>query len=297
MRDVPTALAAELQSGATTLCRCWKAVRRDGVTLGFTDHDRDIAFGGVTFAAQTGLDAAEAEATLGLAVGGGEVSGALASAGISAADIRRGLWDGASIETWLVDWRDVSRRMLLDASDIGEIRRSGEMFTAEVRGLAHQLDQTAGRRYAARCDATLGDQRCGVDLTQPSRRVVRVIASLPDAQTVAFPAPAGFAAGAFTRGTLRFDLGPNAGLVVPVMSHTRAGGIDAIALWAPPPEAMANGHQITLTVGCDGAFETCRDRFANAVNFRGFPHIPGNDHLLQYARQGEPGQDGGTVTP
>ncbi len=295
MRTVPAPLAAELASGATTLCRCWKATRRDGVVMGFTDHDRDIVFAGVTFAAATGLDAAEAEAALGLAVGGGEVSGALSSAGITEADIGRGLWDGASVETWLVDWRDVSRRMLLDSGDIGEIRRAGDAFTAEVRGLAHQLDQERGRRYASRCDAALGDSRCGVQLATPTRRVVRVIAGVPDPGSLTVATPSGFAVGAFTGGTLRFDLGANAGLTVPVMSHTRAGSLDTLALWTPPPDAMTPGQQVTLTVGCDKRFATCRDVFANAVNFRGFPHIPGNDHVMAYARQGEAGQDGSAV--
>jgi uncharacterized phage protein (TIGR02218 family) len=295
MRSIPAPLAVELASGATTLCRCWKATRRDGVVMGFTDHDRDLVFAGVTFAAATGLDAAEAEAALGMAVGGGEVSGALSSAGITAADIQRGLWDGASVETWLVDWRDVARRMLLDSGDIGEIRRAGDAFTAELRGLAHQLDQERGRRYASRCDAELGDGRCGVALATPARRVVRVIAAVTDAGSLNVATPAGFGVGAFTGGTLRFDLGANAGLTVPVMSHTRVGSLDTLALWAPPPEAMAAGQQVTLTVGCDKRFETCRDVFANAANFRGFPHIPGNDHVIAYARQGEAGQDGAAV--
>jgi uncharacterized phage protein (TIGR02218 family) len=295
MRAIPPALATELASGATTLCRCWKAMRRDGAVFGFTDHDRDLAFAGVSFAAATGLDAAEAETTLGLAVGGGEVSGALSSAAITAEDIARGLWDGASVETWIVDWRDVSRRMLLDSGETGEIRRQGDAFAAELRGLAHQLDQEQGRRYAARCDAELGDARCGAALAVAARRVARVIATVLDPAAFTMATPAGFSLGAFTGGTLAFDLGANAGTTAPVMAHTRVGSFDTISLWAPPSSAMTAGQQVTLTVGCDKRFETCRDRFQNALNFRGFPHIPGNDLLVSYARQGEAGQDGGAV--
>jgi uncharacterized phage protein (TIGR02218 family) len=291
MRAVPPALAAELQSGVTTLCRCWKTTRRDGVVLGFTDHDRDLAFSGVAFVAATGLDAAEAEAVLGLAVGGGDVSGALSASGISPSDIQRGLWDGASVETWLVDWRDPARRMLLDCGEIGEIRRTGDAFTAEVRGLAHQLDQERGRRYGARCDAELGDARCGVALATTARRVTLPIAAVTEASAFSIAAAGGFSAGAFTGGTAAFG----GGAPMPVMSHARAGLMDMIALWAPPADVLAVGQSVTLTVGCDKRFETCRDRFANALNFRGFPHIPGNDHVMSYARQGEGGLDGAPV--
>jgi uncharacterized phage protein (TIGR02218 family) len=295
MRQIPQALMTALQSGATTLCRCWKATRRDGAILGFTDHDRDLVFGGVTFAAATGLDAAEAESMLGLAIGGGEVSGALTAVGIREQDVRDGLWDGAQIETWLVDWSDAARRMLLDAGEIGDIRQEGEAFSAEVRSLAHQLDQTAGRRYASRCDAVLGDGRCGVDLAQIAHRAARAIASVSDASRFAVPALTAFSVGAFIGGTVRFEGGANVGLTMPIMGHARAGTLDEITLWQAPPRPLAAADPVTLTVGCDRAFATCRDRFANAVNFRGFPHIPGNDHLMAYARQGEADQDGGVV--
>ncbi len=125
MRSLPDGLAAEFASGATTLCRCWRALRRDGRRFGFTDHDRDLVFDGTTFQASSGLEASEAESLLGLAVGGGEIAGALSAESVSEADIEDGAWDGATVETWLVDWRDTTRRMLLDAGAIGEIRRQG----------------------------------------------------------------------------------------------------------------------------------------------------------------------------
>jgi len=50
-----------------------------------------------------------------------------------------------------------------------------------------------------------------------------------------------------------------------------------------------------VTAGCDKRFDTCRNRFNNAVNFRGFPHIPGNDFVIRYAVEGEPGNDGGSL--
>jgi uncharacterized phage protein (TIGR02218 family) len=124
MRTIPENLAANLAEGATTLCHCWKLVRRDGIAFGFTDHDRDLVFGDTLYAARSGLEAAEASAELGFAVGGGEVAGALVSAGLTEDDIASGLYDDASVETWLVNWSDVAERVLLDIGAIGEIRRA-----------------------------------------------------------------------------------------------------------------------------------------------------------------------------
>src|SRR5215210_3869365 len=167
MRQISSGLAAHLAEGVTTLCRCWRLMRRDGVALGFTDHDRDLAFDGTLFAARSGLEAAEASAELGFAVGGGEVAGALVSAGIAEADIAAGVYDDAPVETFLVNWQRPDDRLLLDTGAIGEIRRADGAFVAEVRGAMHRFDEERGRLYRATCSADLGDARCGVNLADP----------------------------------------------------------------------------------------------------------------------------------
>ena len=74
----------------------------------------------------------------------------------------------------------------------------------------------------------------------------------------------------------------------------RIAGIAVVTfeLWQAMPEPIAAGDSFTVTAGCDKRFETCHDRFNNVVNFRGFPHIPGNDFVISYPVQGEPGNDG-----
>ncbi|MGL4635979.1 MAG: DUF2163 domain-containing protein [Beijerinckiaceae bacterium] len=295
MRTFPPAFAAALASGATTHCRCWKTIRRDGTVLGFTDHDRDFAFSGVTFRAQSGLEASEAEASLGLAVGGAEIAGALMAEAITEADIASGLWDFTTVETWLVDWRDVTRRVLLDTGHIGEIRREGARFTAEIRSLAHVFDQTQGRRYTAQCDATLGDTRCGLDMSVSSRRFVVFVATVAGQSSFSFASSVAFSTGIFNGGLVGSSGGAATPWEAPVMGHVRAGGYEQITLWAPPPVPLAVGQWLALTVGCDKQFSTCRDRFANTTRFQGFPHIPGNDFVMSYAKQGEAGLDGGAL--
>ena len=47
MRDIPEEMAARIESGAAGLCHAWVMRRSDGVVMGFTDHDRDLALGEV----------------------------------------------------------------------------------------------------------------------------------------------------------------------------------------------------------------------------------------------------------
>src|SRR5437660_2628471 len=141
MRAIPSALQAKLDSGLTTLARCWKLVRRDGVVMGFTDHDRDLVVDGVTCRAGTGFAASEAASRFDLAVDGAEISGALADDSLSDADLAAGRYDAAEIETWLVDWSDPSLFVLTARGRLGEVRREAEAFTGQLRGVADRLSQ------------------------------------------------------------------------------------------------------------------------------------------------------------
>ncbi len=295
MRTLPPGLAAHLDGGATTLCRCWRLIRRDGAAFGFTDHDRDLAFAGVTFAARTGLEAAEAAAELGFAVGGGEVSGALVSAGLVEDDLAAGLYDDAGIETWLVNWANPDERLLLDVGSIGEIRRADGAFVAEVRGLMHRLDEERGRLYRATCAADLGDSRCGVDLTQAAFTKTASVAETDGVLALESDGLQDFAAGWFTGGKMVWTSGGNAGLGIEIKAHRRAGASARLELWQRTVRPIAAGDAFRVTAGCDKRFATCRAKFANVANFRGFPHMPGNDFVVRLPLQGEPGMDGGSL--
>ena len=293
MRPIPPGLAAHLEGGATTLCHCWKLTRRDAAVFGFTDHDRDLVFAGVTFAARTGLEAAEAASELGFAVGGGEVSGALVSAGITEDDLAAGLYDNASVETWLVNWVSPDERLLLDVASIGEIRRADGAFVAEVRGPMHRLDEERGRLYTATCSAESGDPKCCVNL--PGFSAAGVVTGTDGALGVRTNSLGGYADGWFTGGKLTWTGGANAGLAVEVKAHRAVGGAAELDLWQRAARPIAPGDAFSVTAGCDRRFATCRDKFNNAQNFRGFPHMPGNDFVIRMPRQGEPGLDGGSL--
>jgi uncharacterized phage protein (TIGR02218 family) len=290
MRDVPAALAAHLAGTATTLCRCWSLTRRDGLVLGFTDHDRPLIFDGVTFRETTGLEAAEGAAELGFAVGGGEVSGAFAAVGLNEADLARGLYDDARVSIWLVNWADVSQRLLLETGFVGEIKRGDLAFSAEVRGLAKAFDEERGRLYTRACSADLGDARCGVALSP----VTGTVSTTDGRLSLGAPALISFPDAHFSGGRLVFTGGGNTGFVTEVKRHA-ADGLGTLQLWQAPPAPIAVGDALQVTPGCDKSFFTCRTKFGNGINFRGFPHLPGNDFIIGGVGPGDGALDGGSL--
>lgn len=296
MKSFSDEFRAAIAGPVTTLCWCWRLERADGLVLGFTDHDRTIAFDGLDYLAGSGLAGSEIPAGLGLSVATQDVAGALAADAITEDDIAAGLYDGARVEIWRVDWRDPGRRALIRAATIGEIRRAGIAFTAELRGLVQALDAPAGRSYQRRCDAQLGDARCRVDVGQPPVRVSGVVVDAAEDRILrlADPDAGPFADGWFRHGRLDWTSGANAGLAGGIRAHRpRPGGIE-IELWLRAARPVAPGDGVRLTAGCDKTFATCRAKFANGPNFRGFPHMPGNDRAFSYV-VGQSGEnDGGS---
>lgn len=285
MKSISPALAAHLAGGATTLCHCWKLRRRDGAMTGFTDHDRDLAFDGLVFEAAAGLSASAIETSAGLAVDNLDVVGALTSERLNDGDLAAGLYDDAAIEIWRVNWQAVAERVLLRKGNLGEVSRGALGFSAEVRGLAHRLNQPVGRLFQFTCDADLGDARCGLDIQ--TLTATGTILAAQENRIFTVSGIDGFAEGWFERGRLAFTSGANAGAGMEVKFHAPRPGGATVELWQPMARDVAAGDTFDLTAGCDKLFSTCRDKFSNAVNFRGFPHMPGNDFVVSYASTGE----------
>ena len=292
MKTLPAGLAAHLASGATTLCWCWRLTRADGQRLGFTDHDRDLAFDGTTFEAAAGFTASEIKDQVGLSVDNLEVESALSSGRLSEADLAAGLYDDAGVEIFRVNWQDATQRVLMRAGSLGEVRRAGATFAAEVRGLAHYLQQPKGRLFQYACDADLGDARCGVDLTSSTNRGTAAITTLVSPRRYVVNGLSAFASGWFTRGLATFSSGANAGRRIEIKLHEKRESVVEIELWQEPAGSAAIGDGLIITAGCDKQLGTCRAKFANVANFRGFSHMPGNDFVGSFARRGEGGTGG-----
>lgn len=283
MRNIPEALAAHLDQTSTTTCHAWRLTRTDGLVLGFTEHDHDLEFAGTVFSAASGFRASEVETGLGLEADAANVAGAFSDAAISADDLAFGRYDGARVETFLVNWQSPGDHVLLSTRELGEVRTAGQAFTVELRSLAASLDQPHGRLYGRRCDADLGDARCGRDISAAPFTLSGTIAAVNDEMTLLVSGLDGRPAGWFDQGRIRFVTGLLAGLSADISSHAVEPGGVRLSLWSPLARLPAPGDQLSVTAGCDKAFETCSAKFGNGFNFQGFPYLPGSDFAYGYA--------------
>ncbi len=286
-KHFPQSLQTHLDSGTTTLAWCWRLTRNDGTVFGFTDHDQSLAFDGTTFESESGFTASEIRSGSDLSVDAQEAEGVLTSATITETDILDGRWDNATVEIWRVNWADTSQKALLRRGAIGQVRRGRLHFVAEMRSLAHVLGQTIGRTFQAGCDAALGDARCGVDLSDPTFKANGTVVTLSGDRTITTSGLAGFAESWFALGTLEWLAGVNTGRKAEVLAHAVSGADVTITLLEAPVRPIGAGDTFDIFAGCDKRFETCQAKFANTLNFRGFPHIPGQDTIIRYAAKGD----------
>jgi uncharacterized phage protein (TIGR02218 family) len=286
------ALYAHLASGATTTCRAWIVTRRDGTVLGFTDHDRDLAVEGVSCRANTGMTARALQQTTGLSVDNSEAVGALSDAAVTEADILAGRYDGAEVRAFLVNWAVPEDRVEQFRGSLGEIQRGGGGFRAELRGLSEKLNQAQGQAYVSRCSAVLGDGRCRFQTLQPGYFADRMVEMVEEGRVLSFAGFTGFDDRWFEGGRLEVLDGAASGLVGVVKSDRLNGAARRIELWQSIIAPLAVGDSVRIIAGCDKSPVMCRTKFGNFLNFRGFPHIPGDDWLTSYPLPDRPNTGG-----
>lgn len=255
----------------TSWAVCWRIVRRDGVAIGLTGHDRDLVVDGLPYRAAPGMVPSAIERSDGIDAAMMEVTGALTADAIAERDLVAGRWDGAEVRVFATDWTAPGETVaVLGSGTIGAVSVKDGGFTAELRGPGAVLDGAANETTSPDCRAELGDTRCRVPMA--GRRFPARVAAIDDAALTIDRA------GAFGGGRVRWLTGANAGLDGVVL--TAAGAV--LTLREPPAFVPVAGDRLEVSEGCDKTLATCRARFANAANFRGEPFLPGIDLLTRY---------------
>lgn len=278
MKTVSAALLNHLAGSVTTIAHCLKLTRRDGVVMGFTDYTDDILFDGVTYEAGAGANLSALSGSSDLSVDNADITTVLDSEKITSADILAGLYSMAGWELFMLNYADLTMGKLdLSRGWIGEVDYGVVQCKAEARSLYDSLSQYIVELVSPDCQADLGDARCKIDLT--SYTVTGAVGTVISDQAFT-DATRGEADGWFTGGKLTWTSGANAGKAIEVKKFAAAD--KSFILFAPMPNAIQAGDQYSVYAGCDKTRDTCKAKFNNIVNFRGFPDLPGTKGLMQY---------------
>nr|WP_298924905.1 DUF2163 domain-containing protein [uncultured Erythrobacter sp.] len=258
-----------------TVATFWRIFRKDGTTLGFTSHDCDLQFGGILHRAAPGMAPSAIRLTSDLSEDSAEVEGALSHGTIRGTDIAAGLYDEAAITIGAVDWESLENHSIY-SGQLGRIEDDGRAFTAELRSAKAVLEADLVPRTSPTCRAAFCGPGCGL-----SAHVFTTLDTLEavdlDANRVKLTQASG---SNYVGGQVRFLDGPQTGV--------KFAAISSDGVWLALDRSLIEGTPIGTRVevreGCDHTLATCTSRFANALNFRGEPFLPGNDSLSRYGQ-------------
>ena len=166
MRELSPELINCLSQSVTTFCTAWKLELKDGRVFGFSEHDRDLVIDGVTYSAGSSLTESEAEHRLGFASDNGAIEGVLDAASISESDITDGILQEAKLSRLKVNWQEPTQFIVISVGELGQVTTRRDHYEIEWLGLSHKLGRSTGRVFSKKCDASFGDARCGVDVSQ-----------------------------------------------------------------------------------------------------------------------------------
>ena len=282
MRTATPALVAFLATlraqhdAPVLMADCFTLSLRTGTILTYTNADVPVVLNGATFLANSILiDGLQYKCAVGLDVDKQKVTIAARPTdtigGIPFLQaIRNGLLDGCAVQ------RDRAFLSAWGTAPVGSVTLfKGRVSTIEGVGRTSAevtvasdlvlLDIDMPRNlYQPACNHVLFDSGCG--LVKNAFGAAGVVGAGAGATLVPWAA----ASTAYAQGTITFTTGANTG----VTANIKGASAAALTLSYPLPVVPAAGDGFTAYQGCDHTLATCRAKFNNGANFRGFPFVP-----------------------
>lgn len=285
--EAPKSLTALLVNGVQCFATCWKLTRKDGTIYRFTDHDGALVVDGETYTPVDGVSASAHQKMEGLAAENLEVRGVLSDDTISHDDMRAGLWKGARIQEFVVDWRyPWGGKFHESYYHILDTEYDGERWVGQIEGLLARFKRQVGRTATKDCGWVFGDANCGVNtgaLTQSGE-----VTALAVPRRAFQSDLTAFSDNWFDFGLLTWTSGLNQGLKSEIRGYLSTNG--QFALQIVTPYNIQVGDTFDVYPGCNHTLTQCREKFDNVIRFGGFPYIPGSIKARQ-TPSANPGDD------
>ena len=278
MRALTAGMQTAVGLETTYLVTCWKVTRADTTQFFFTSHVENLIIDGNTYLAASGMSASAIASGSDMAVDNLEVTGALTSDSITDADLLGGKWDYAAIQVFHVDYTTLGLgKIMLRNGTIGAVSSGRDYYKAELRGMLQPLSEFFGRNVTPSCDTDLGSARCTLNLATLTHTGSLTSSTAQD--TLISSSLYGWGTDYYVGGLMTLTGSANAGISREIKSYDTTTG--AFTLQEGFPYIFTVGQAVVVSAGCDKQLDTCRVKFANIINFQGFPYLPGIDAMLK----------------
>lgn len=275
MKSVSSGFATLLGRNETNYCFILTLTKVNGDIIRLSNSVGNIVSDGHTFLGSPGFEMSSIVSAVSGEAPSVDIAIPMRSGGtVDRLDVKAGFYDGASIEVLALDFLQPAEGTInvfkgkinqIDAADSG---------LAQIRaiGFGAGLTDLIVESYTTDCQTNLGDPlRCKVNLTGFTKSAV--VASVTDRRNITITVTEPRAVdGWFANGAVKFLTGGNAGLAFDVRQWVQA--TSHVSLWLPTNAEMQVGDTLNIAPGCNKTAATCTAKFANIINFQGFPFLP-----------------------
>lgn len=260
------------------------------VPVYLTSHATSLLFEGNTYDPAYAIEAsAQTEAT-----GGKDYDisfkGALTSDNLTQADLSGGVYRGATITEYVVDWRfPMAGAVRTYKYIIEDLEWDGESYDAKCSGLLQPLTTKKGNFFSRQCVVDLESPFCGVDLEtipngvfenlEVSEIVSERVFKIPPSQV-----PTNLGDDWFRWGKIQWTYGLNRFRLATIIKYDESEGEFTIAERPTYPILLDNSSvggvgpdKFTVRAGCNKTQSTCAGKFNNFDSFQGNPYVRGSD--------------------
>ena len=267
MNNKNPALLSHISQETISLAYCCKITPISGSSIALTDIDRNLEIDGTSYRAEPGLTVRLIEHSLGLSTANVET---LSESEIfSEAALSRGVFDNAHVEIFVVNYEDISQGSIaVFTGAVVEVTLQNGIFKATLRGGMNTIKEKVGTLFSPQCRAQFCDKECMLKAARYTFKgsISTVTDEFKTFKDFSLLADAGY----YTHGIIKFLTGQNANFSSKVQSDSE----QCIYLATSTPHRMLVNDKYSIVAGCDKNFRTCVQKFSNAKNFRGEPHVP-----------------------
>jgi len=278
MKTISDDFKNSLKNNTINLIRCWKITLLDGAILGFTTNNCDIIYDNLKYFSFSSDNIKNLESNIDIKEDFFKIQNVISTDIITNNDILSGKYNNAKVEVFLLNNFDLTQgKIVLLNGKIYDIEYKDNIFIAKVIGLKENLNVEIGEMYGPLCRANFCDKKCKLNRNNFTftGSISEVISNseFKTSDTTFLSKPNAY----FENGVITFTSGNNKNQKMEVKQFSNGDFVLSIEM----PYIIMVGDSFSVISGCDKSFKSCCNKFSNAINFRGEPHLPGIDILLK----------------
>lgn len=278
MRNISDGFRESLEDDSIILKKCFKIKLKNGTILAFTEFSEDIEFDGITYKS---FDVSNKKYSnfSDITTDDTEIIAVIDDDSIKKEFILSNDFDDAEIEIFFVNVEHLEYgSVILTNGFIDSVSIVEDKVYFNIKGKLSLLEKTIGDTYSPLCRAKFCDKKCSLNIA--NYKFTGEIASVIE-DTVFYtddPIIKSKEKDYFKYGYLKFTNGENIGRTIEI-KQSESGNI---TISASLVKKIKVGDEFDIFVGCDKKFETCCEKFNNAVNFRGEPNLPRTTKVYKF---------------